>query len=123
VGTLYSYGAISASRLASEVPLPEAPRVYVSCHGALALDGVVQAVSRVPAKRRRFPAVDSEQAMRSVAPSIGWTGSVFELLLDNVRSSSRRAARSQTLAALSRFIHDPDYRVECPCGVTSCPVP
>lgn len=123
VGTFYSYGTLSASRLTSEIPLPEPPHVYVDCHGALALDGVVQAIAGVPAKRRRFPAADSEQAMRRVAPHIGWTGSVFALLLDNVQSSSRRAVRSQTLAALGRFIDDPDYRVECPCGAASCPVP
>jgi hypothetical protein len=122
-GTLYSYGTLSASRLDSDVPLSEPPHVYVDCYGALALDGVVQAVGGVPAKRRRFPAVDSEQAMRGVAPYIGWTGSVFALLLDNVRSPSRRAVRAQTLAALGRFINDPGYRAECPCGAASCPVP
>jgi hypothetical protein len=121
-GTLYSYGILSASRLVSEVPLSEPPHVYVDCFGALALDGVVQAISRVPAKRRRFPAIDSEQAMRGVAPHIGWTDSVFALLLDNVRSPARRAERSQALAALGRFIDDPGYQAQCPCGVASCPV-
>ncbi len=122
-GTLYSYGTLPASRLASEVPLSEPPHVYVDCSGALALDGVVQAVGGVSAKRRRFPAIDSEQAMRGVAPYVGWTGSVFALLLDNVRSPARRAERTQTLAALSRFIDDPAYKAECPCGTASCPVP
>ena len=123
VGTLYSYGALPLSRLASEVPLSEPPHVYVDCYGALALDGIVQAVGRVPAKRRRFPAVDSEQAMRGVAPYIGWTGSVFALLLDNVQFPYRRAVRTQTLATLGLFIEDPGYQVECPCGTGSCAGP
>ncbi len=123
VGTLYSYGTLSPSRLVSEVHLSEPPHVYVDCFGALALDGVVQAVGRVPAKRRRFSAVDSEQAMQGVAPYIGWTDSVFALLLDNVQSPARRAERTQTLAALGRFIDDPGYHAECPCGAASCPVP
>jgi hypothetical protein len=122
-GALYSYGTLPASRLASDVPLSEPPHVYVDCHGALALDGVVQAVGGVPAERRRFPAIDSEQAMRGIAPRLGWTGSVFELLLDNVRSPARRAVRTQALAALGRFIDDPGYQVECPCGAASCPAP
>jgi hypothetical protein len=61
----------------------------------------------VPAERRRFPAVDSEAAMRRVGPHMAWTGSVFELLLDNVRFPARRASRSQTLALLGRFVDDP----------------
>jgi hypothetical protein len=122
-GTMYSYGTMSPSRLASETPLSEPPHVYIDCTGALALDGVVQAVARVPAEGRRFPAIDSEQAMRGVASHIGWTGSVFALLLDNVQSPARRAGRTQALAALGRFVDDPDYRADCPCGAASCPVP
>ena len=122
-GTVYSFGTLPSARIVSKVPLSEPPHVYVDCHGALALDGVVQAIAGVPAEGRRFPAVDSEQAMGSVASYIGWTGSVFALLLDNVRSPARRVERTQTLAALSRVLEDPGYRVDCPCGARSCPVP
>jgi len=96
--------------------------VYVDCHGALNIHGVLHAVAGVPAKRRRLPAFGSERAMPRVAPHIAWTGSVFELLLDNVRSPERRASRTRALAPLGRFVHDPAYQVECPCGATSCPV-
>ena len=123
VGTLYSYGGLSPARLSSEVPLSEPPHLYVDCYGALTLDGVAQAIAAVPAHGRRFPALDSEEAMRRVAPYLGWTGSVFGLLLDNVRSAARRAARTQVLATLGRFVDDPSYHAECPCGTTSCPVP
>ncbi len=122
-GTLYSYGELSRVRIISPVNLSAAPHVYVDCHGALALDGVVQAIGRVPAYGRRYPAIDSEQAMRAVAPYIGWTGSVFGLLLDNVRFPERRLARTQALGALARFIDDPSYRADCACGAGSCPVP
>jgi hypothetical protein len=122
-GTAYSFGTLPPARLVSKVPLSEPPHVYVDCHGALALDGVVQAIAGVPATGRRFPAVDSEQAMGGVASYIGWPGSVFALLLDNVRSPARRVERTQTLAALSRVLEDPGYRVDCPCGEGSCPVP
>jgi hypothetical protein len=123
VGTLYSYGTLPPSALTSDVPLSEPPHVYVDCYGALALHGVVQAVGTIPVQGRRFAAVDSEQAMLGVAPYLGWAGSVFELLLDNVRSRARRAARTRTLAGLGRFITDPSYRADCPCGASSCPVP
>jgi hypothetical protein len=122
VGTIYSYGTLSPSQLVSEAPLSEPPGVYVGCSGALALGGVVQAIARVPAEGRRFPPVDSEQAMRGVASQIGWTDSVFGLLLDNVRSPARRAERTQALAPLGRFVEDPDYRADCTCGAASCPV-
>src|SRR5262245_17309606 len=121
-GTVYSYGALPPASLVSKIALAEPPHVYVDCHGALALDGVVQAVAGVPAEGRRFPAVDSEQAMGGVASYIEWTGSVFALLLDNVRSPARRAERTQTLTALGRLLADPGYRVDCPCGAGSCPV-
>ena len=121
-GTVYSYGTLPPARLVSRVPLAEPPHVYVDCHGALALDGVVQAIAGVPAEGRRFPAVDSEQAMGSVASYVGWTGSVFALLLDNVRSPARSDERTQTLTGLGRILEDPGYRVDCPCGAGSCPV-
>ena len=123
VGTFYSYGALWPARIVSDAPLPGPPHVYVDCHGALALRGVPQAVASVPAKRRRFPELDSEQAMRKVAPHIGWTDSVFELLLDNVQSPERRAGRTQALAPLSHVVPDPTYQVDCPCGAQSCSVP
>jgi len=122
-GTVYSYGSLPRARLVSDIRLSERPHVYVDCHGALAVDGMIQAIAGVLAEGRRFPAVDSEQAMRSVASYIGWTGSVFALLLDNVRFPAHRVERSQTLAPLSRLFEDPGYRVDCPCGAASCPVP
>ena len=123
VGTMYSYGTLPASALASEVPLSEPPHVYVDCFGALTLKGAVQAIASIPAPGRRFAAVDSEQAMQSVAPSISWAGSVFALLLDNVRFPAHRAERTRTLAALGQFIADPDYKADCPCGARRCPIP
>jgi hypothetical protein len=122
-GRAYSFGTLPSARLLSNVPLSEPPHVYVDCHGALALDGVVQAIAGVPAQDRRFPAVDSEHAMSSVASYIGWTGSIFALLLDNVRSPARRVERTRTIAALGRVLEDPGYRADCPCGARSCPVP
>jgi hypothetical protein len=120
VGTLYSYGTLAPARLVSKVPLPEPPRVYVDCYGALALDGVVQAIARVPANGRQFPAIESERALRKVAALTGWSGNVFAWVLDNVQSLARRAERTQRLAALARFIEDTDYRADCPCGTAAC---
>ena len=119
-GTVYSYGTLPSDRLVSKVGLSEPPHVYVDCHDALALDGVVQAVAGVPAEGRRFLAIDSVQAMGGVASYIGWTGSVFALLIDNVRSPARRNERTQTLTALGRLLGDPGYRADCPCGAASC---
>ena len=101
-GTLYSYGILSPVQIDSDVALPGPPHAYVDCAGALELDGVAQAIAAVPASSRRFPALDSEHAMLRVAPLIGWAGSVFALLLDNVRSPSRRAQRTQALEAFKR---------------------
>jgi hypothetical protein len=123
VGTLYSYGTLAPTRLVSEVPLPEPPRIYIDCYGALALNGVVQAVAGVPATGRQFPAIESEKALREIAALTDWTGSVFALVLDNARSPARRAERTRKLATLGRFIEDADYRADCPCGTASCQVP
>ena len=122
-GVIYSYGALTRVRLDLEAPLSEPPHVYVDCYGALALNGLLQAISTIPARGRRFPAADSEHAMRSVASRIGWTDSVFALLLDNVRSPERRAARTLALSSLGRFLDDPRYQPQCPCGAGPCPIP
>ena len=122
-GAVYAYGTLAPARLDSDVALPGPAHVYVDCAGGLVLDGALRAIAAVPAAGRRFPALDSEHAMQGVAPLIGWTGSVFALLLDNVRSPGRSAERTQTLAVLGRILGDANYHVDCPCGAESCPVP
>jgi len=91
-GTVYSYGTLSPVRLDSDVPLSQPPHAYVDCYGALSLGGTLQAVAGVPARWRRFPAIDSEHAMRSVASHIGWTGSVSRCC--STTCGLLRAARS-----------------------------
>jgi hypothetical protein len=115
VGTLYSYGYLSGARLSVAGPPAGRPGLYVSCFGALRVGGGDLAVRGVPASHRRLKAADSRQALRLVAPSIGWHGSVDELVLDNVRAPGRAASRSRALLALSSRHAEPGYEVTSPC--------
>lgn len=109
VGTLYSYGVLSRARLDAPGPAVTRPGLYVDCWGALQLGGRILAIRSVPARHRRVVAVNSAGALSRVAPAIGWRGSVFDLLLDNVRFPGRRASRSKILEALSGQPAEPGY--------------
>ena len=115
VGNLYSFGVLSRARLETAGPRAMRPGIYVDCLGALRVNGRILAVRAVPARHRRLVAVDSAEALARVAPLIGWDGSVFDLLLDNVRSPAHRASRSGALKALAMQLAVPGYTVIHPC--------
>lgn len=119
VGTQYSYGFLSGVRLDMPGPAVTRPGVYVDCSGALAVHGVVLAVSGVPASHRRLHAVDSQAALAQAAAVLGWRGPVFDLLLDNVRSPALRATRSKSLQALGVQLPDRGYTVTSSCSPAS----
>ena len=115
VGTLYSYGSLRGARLDTPVAPMAPPGLYVSCAGAVQVRGETLAVAGVPARHRRLTAVDSSGALRRVANAFGWHGSVFELVLDNVRSPEVAAARSQELSRLATKPREPGYTITSVC--------
>jgi hypothetical protein len=115
VGTLYSFGVLGGTRLDAAGPRARRPGLYVDCFGALRVDGETLAVRAVPARHRTFVAVGSADALARVAPLIGWRGSVFDLLLDNVRFPAHSASRSRALKALAIQPAVPGYAVIHPC--------
>jgi hypothetical protein len=88
----------------------------VSCAGALRVRGDILAIAGVPARHRRFLAVDATGAMKKVATALGWRGSAFDVVLDNVRSPDLAAARSQALGRLSTTPRDPGYTIVDACN-------
>jgi hypothetical protein len=116
VGTLYSYGFLSGVRLTMPGPTVTRPGVYVDCFGALKVHGRVLAVSGVPASHRRFIAADSSAAIAQVAAVLGWSGSVLDVLLDNVRSPALLASRSRSLESLGVRLPDRGYTATSRCS-------
>jgi hypothetical protein len=114
-GSLYSYGFLSGAQLDTLGPRLKRPRLYVDCFGVLRVGGRILAIRGVPARHRRFAAVDSAGALARGAPAIGWHGSVFDLLLDNVRSPASSASRSRALEALGIQPAAPGYTPSHPC--------
>lgn len=118
VGTLYSYGLLRGARLDASGPPAIRPGLYVDCAGALKVDGRILAIDGVSATHRRFTALDSLAALRKVAVAIGWRGSVFGLVLDNVRSPEDRAKREKVLEALAAKPPLPGYTATRGCAET-----
>ena len=116
VGTLYSYGFLSGVRLDMPGPTVTRPGIYVDCFGALKVHGRVLAISGVPASHRRFTAVGSSGALAQVAAVLGWRGSVFDLLLENVRSPALLASRSRSLETLSVRLPERGYTATSRCS-------
>jgi hypothetical protein len=109
VGTLYSFGFLRHVRLDAPGPPSPRPSIYVGCFGALRIGDRILAIRAIPARRRRFAAANSPGAMARIAPKLGWRGSVFDLLLDNVRSPARRARRSKTIERFGTSRANPRY--------------
>lgn len=116
VGTLYSYGFLAGARLDASGPAVRRPWIYVGCFGAVRVGGRILAVRKIQARNRRFLPLDSAQALARVSPAIGWTGSVFDLLLDNVRSRQRRASRNKLLKRVEVQLPEPGYQARIRCA-------
>jgi hypothetical protein len=118
VGELYSYGMLTGAGLDVQGPDVTRAGLYVDCFGALRIDGGLLAVAAVPARDRRFEAADSRQALRRVAPVVGWHGSAFALVLDNVRSPRLSDERSRALELLGVQLPEPGYSAIDECAST-----
>lgn len=116
VGTLYSYGYLTGARLDMPGPTVTRPGLYVDCFGALRVHAHVLAISGVPAVHRRFTAVDSSTALAQAAAVLGWRGPVFDLLLENVRSSALSASRSRSLETLGVQLPERGYTATSSCS-------
>lgn len=119
-GHLYSYATFSGADHEFEGPNPDVLRVYFSCSGALKTGGEILAVRAVPAKGRRFRAVDESGALRAVMPTLDWHGSVLDLLYTNVSDPALRAQRNEKIEKLGVMGNDPlhDGDESCEAGNT-----
>jgi hypothetical protein len=97
---LYVNSTIKGADYQFEGPDPGNMQVYISCFGALTIDGKTYAVSLVPAEGRKFTPINSPEAVRAVMPTLGWKGDVLDLIYDNVVSQRNRATRSTALKPL-----------------------
>jgi hypothetical protein len=116
VGGLYAIGWLRDIQFELDGPHPKEMLVYVSCHGALTVGGSVLALDAVPATNRTARPVDSAGALRTVLPTLGWRGSVFELLYANVISPSARAEHTRKIKDLGTFTQDPHFHPITACG-------
>jgi len=105
VGQMYALGRLRAP-LSFRGPPVRAPLVYVDCAGALKVRGRIWAIAAVRASARRFAPTDAAGALRLVAPTLGWKGSVFELILTGVADADLRAARTARILDLGRLARD-----------------
>ena len=112
---LYALAELDNVDYAFDGPDPKTLQAYISCFGALTVDGEILAVDAVPALQRRFRPVSSSQALVRILPSIDWSGSVLELLYANVSDPQARAARSDGLRTLATIADDPNVK-----GMDSC---
>jgi hypothetical protein len=106
--SLYAFATLENAQYAFDGPDPDELKAYVSCFGALSIDGEILAVAAVAALGRNFRAIDSADALKAVAPTIGWRGSVLDLLYANVSEPQKRATRSDKLRPLGVIADDPN---------------
>ena len=86
---LYTFGDLSAEWDVAG-PDPDTMKIYVDCFGGLEVDGLLLALSAVPATGRTARAVTEPEALDAVRPTLGWRRSLFELLLANGTSERAR---------------------------------
>lgn len=115
-GELYALGWLRDVQFELEGPKPKEMLVYVSCFGALRVDGTVLALASVPATKRTWRPVDSASALRAVMSKLGWHGSVLDLLYANVTSPSGRAERTRKIKGLGVLTKDPHFYPVTSCG-------
>lgn len=115
--SLYAFAELTGVDYAFDGPDPQKLRVYISCFGALTVGGETLAVASVPALQRRFRPVDSPTALTAIEATIGWQGSVLDLLYANVSEPEERARRSDKLKPLGKIADDPKAK-----GMESCTV-
>jgi hypothetical protein len=115
---LYVLAQLSGVDYAFDGPEPGSLEVYISCFGALSIDGETLAVASVPALHRTFRPVDAAGALRAVMPTLGWHGSVLDLLYANVSDPGERARRTDALRPLRDIVDDPHAKGMAPCAAS-----
>lgn len=114
IGQMYALGRLRAP-LSFPGPSVGAPLVYIDCAGALRVRGRIRAIPAVRASARRFAPTDAAGALRLVAPTLGWKGSVFDLILTGVADADLRAARTARILELGRLTRDRRFTTLVPC--------
>ena len=110
VGTLYSFGYFDHASLMAPGPAVKHVGVYVDCFGALSIGGRTLAVKGVAARGRHSQTLDSPAALQRIAATVGWYGSVYGLVLDNVRSPAARVEHTAALAVHAVHPSEPGYQ-------------
>jgi len=108
----YARVPLTGARYRFEGPHPDSLDVYVSCYGALKLEGGVAAVASVPAGGRRFGGFDEVEVLRAMLPHTG-AGSVVSLVHANVDDAAARARNSVSIEGLGTFGEGPFGRDAC----------
>ena len=112
---LYVKTTLKDAEYAFDGPEPAQMEVYVSCFGALTINGKTLAVKSVPARGRKFEPANSPEALGAVVPILGWELDVVQLLFDNVVSPRSRAERSTRLKPYGPFPDIPEAE-----GLAAC---
>lgn len=103
----YAYGSLTQKYVAaSDADLDQDPTIYVDCYGALLnTQQLPTAVQGIPATGRSFPVSNAIEAMASVCETLGWDGSPYELILDNLRNPDSARDRNSALRSRAAFDH------------------
>lgn len=109
VGRSYSVGRLNRPQLKAQGVTPHRPMVYVDCRGALRSGKSLLAVANIPARHRRFPGTNARGALATTRATFGWKRSVFELVLDSIKSPERRERRTWMLQKRTAKARLPRY--------------
>ncbi len=115
-GGLYAFGTLRGVDLDIDGPAAQDPRVYVSCFGALTIDGIIFSVAAIPATGRITKPIDAPTALRRVLPELEWPGTVFELLRANVTDRALRNAHTEKIRDLGAPVADGNFIADLPCA-------
>lgn len=87
-GGMYSLNIMPKRQVVTNsYQLGEDPVIYISCYGALrAPNGDAVAIAQIPASNRKLEEMNTIQTLTYVASLLGFQGTGFEFLADNVRS-------------------------------------
>jgi hypothetical protein len=97
---LYVATTLEAVNYDFDGPDPSGFSIYVSCFGALSMEGTTYAVASVPALDRRYRPVTGPEMMTAVLPYLDGPDSVLELIASNVMNPDMRATRNVKLRPL-----------------------
>ncbi|MEM9224606.1 MAG: hypothetical protein AAGB11_19720 [Pseudomonadota bacterium] len=96
-------------------PNPEQLQLYVSCFGALKVDGKIHPLSAVPAEGRKTAAMDVVEVLGVVQPVVAPDLSVLEMIHQAVSNPDQRRLYTSALAPFRTFREEGEFsKIDCP---------